>query len=101
MGSNHESPAWQEVKGKEETEIQPQSGPQVSANGSTLLKLHKPGIPIRPVINNKNAPSYKIAKNLMTFSKDPYFLTTTILPQTQQALLTIWSNLRSTSNIEY
>ena len=28
------------------------------------LKLHKPGDPIRPVINNKNAPSYKIAKHI-------------------------------------
>jgi hypothetical protein len=74
MGSNHESSAWQEVKEKEETEIQPQSGPQVSANGSTLLKLHTPGIPIRPVRNNKNAPSYKIAKKLNDILKRPLFL---------------------------
>jgi len=26
------------------------------------LKLHKPNIPIRPVVNNRTAPSYKIAK---------------------------------------
>jgi len=26
------------------------------------LKLHKPNIPIRPVVNNKNAPTYKTAK---------------------------------------
>jgi hypothetical protein len=29
------------------------------------LKLHKPGNPIRPVINNMNTPSYKIAKHLI------------------------------------
>ena len=28
------------------------------------LKLHIPGAPIRPVVNNRNAPSYKIAKKL-------------------------------------
>ena len=27
------------------------------------LKLHKPNIPIRPVINNMNAPTYKTAKH--------------------------------------
>ena len=29
------------------------------------LKLHKPDIPIRPVNNNMNAPTYKIAKYLI------------------------------------
>jgi len=29
------------------------------------LKIHKPGNPIRPVINNMNAPSYKTAKHLV------------------------------------
>jgi len=29
------------------------------------LKLHKPGNPIQPVINNMNAPSYKIDKHLL------------------------------------
>jgi hypothetical protein len=28
------------------------------------LKLHKPGIPIRPVVNNRTTPSYKVAKKL-------------------------------------
>jgi hypothetical protein len=28
------------------------------------LKLHKTGIPIRPVINNRTAPAYKLAKHL-------------------------------------
>jgi hypothetical protein len=28
------------------------------------LKLHKKNIPIRPVINNRTAPSYKLAKHL-------------------------------------
>ena len=28
------------------------------------IKLHKPGNPIRPVVNNTRAPSYKIAKHL-------------------------------------
>lgn len=32
---------------------------------SVELKLHKPGNPIRPAINNMNAPSYKIAKHLL------------------------------------
>jgi len=26
------------------------------------LKIHKPNNPIRPVVNNRNAPTYKIAK---------------------------------------
>jgi len=29
------------------------------------LKMHKPDNPIRPMINNMNAPSYKIAKHLV------------------------------------
>jgi hypothetical protein len=29
------------------------------------LKIHKTGIPIRPVINNVKAPTYKIAKHLV------------------------------------
>jgi hypothetical protein len=33
------------------------------------IKIHKPGNPIRPVINNKNAPMYKIAKNLNNILK--------------------------------
>ena len=28
------------------------------------LKLHKPGNPIWPVVNNMSAPSYKIAKHI-------------------------------------
>jgi predicted ABC-type transport system involved in lysophospholipase L1 biosynthesis ATPase subunit len=31
---------------------------------NALLKLHKPNIPIRPVVNNKNAPGHKAAKKL-------------------------------------
>jgi hypothetical protein len=34
--------------------------PQIKAQ----LKLHKPRIPIRPVINNTQAPTYKVAKHL-------------------------------------
>jgi hypothetical protein len=30
------------------------------------LKLYKPNIPFRPVINNINAPTYKIAKQLVS-----------------------------------
>ena len=29
------------------------------------LKLHEPNIPIQPVINNMNAPTYKTAKHLV------------------------------------
>ena len=29
-----------------------------------LGKIHKPGIPIRPVVNNRTAPSYRAAKKL-------------------------------------
>jgi hypothetical protein len=28
------------------------------------LKLHKPDIPVRPVVNNRSAPAYKTAKKL-------------------------------------
>jgi len=31
------------------------------------IKIHKPNNPIRPVVNNINAPTYKIAKKLMIF----------------------------------
>jgi hypothetical protein len=30
------------------------------------LKLHKPDIPIRPVINNMKAPTHKISKHLLS-----------------------------------
>jgi hypothetical protein len=33
---------------------------------NALLKLHKPNIPIRPVVNNRMAPAYKIARKLNT-----------------------------------
>jgi hypothetical protein len=33
---------------------------------NALLKLHKPNIPIRPVVNNRTAPAYKAAKKLNT-----------------------------------
>jgi hypothetical protein len=33
---------------------------------NALLKLHKPNIPIRPVVNNKNPPGHKAAKKLNT-----------------------------------
>jgi len=29
------------------------------------IKIHKPNNPIRPVVNNRNAPSYKIPKFLV------------------------------------
>ena len=35
-----------------------------------LIKLHKPDKPIRPVINFKTAPSYKISKHLTNLLKD-------------------------------
>ena len=38
------------------------------------LKLHKPNIPIRPVVNNKNAPTYKTAKNLIDILKQCLYL---------------------------
>jgi hypothetical protein len=34
------------------------------SNLKAKLKLHKEGIPIRPVINNRTAPTYKLAKHL-------------------------------------
>ena len=33
---------------------------------NALLKLHKPDIPIRPVVNNRNAPAHKTAMRLNT-----------------------------------
>jgi hypothetical protein len=39
------------------------------------IKLHKPSNPIRPVINNINAPTYKIAKHLMTIINHHLHLT--------------------------
>jgi hypothetical protein len=34
-----------------------------------LLKLHKPNIPIRPVVNNKTAPAYKNSKEVKHYPK--------------------------------
>ena len=34
-------------------------------NLGAQIKLHKPGQPIRPVVNNRNAPAYKISKLLV------------------------------------
>jgi len=36
-----------------------------------LIKIHKEGIPIRPVVNFRNAPSYKLARTL-THLKNTY-----------------------------
>jgi len=33
---------------------------------NALLKLHKPNTPIRPIVNNKNAPTHKTARRLNT-----------------------------------
>ena len=38
------------------------------------LKLHKPNIPIRPVVNNKNAPTYKTTKKLNDILKQCLYL---------------------------
>jgi len=45
------------------------------------IKLHKPGQPIRPVVNNRNAPAYKISKllvnkvnNLLNFRNHLYIV---------------------------
>jgi len=48
------------------------------------LKLHKRNIPIRPVINNINAPSYKTAEHLVGILNTLHSTTTTMLktPQT-------------------
>ena len=66
-----------------------------------LLKLHKPDIPIRPVIHYRKAPSYKIAKKLNDILKRCLSLANHILPLPQQTLPTIWLNLRSTTIIDY
>ena len=41
-----------------------QKKPQLPTLKAQLLKLHKPGNPIRPVVNNMSAPLYKIAKHI-------------------------------------
>jgi hypothetical protein len=35
------------------------------------IKLHTPGHPIRPVVNNRNAPAYKISKLLVNRLNNP------------------------------
>jgi hypothetical protein len=47
------------------------------------IKLHKPGAPIRPVVNNKTVPSYKIAKISMKSFKNTYLSITTTQHVTQ------------------
>jgi hypothetical protein len=49
------------------------------------LKLHKPGAPIRPVVNNRTAPSYKLAKKLNNTLINTYTLITTTQYETQPA----------------
>jgi hypothetical protein len=41
------------------------------------LKIHKPNIPIRPVVNNINAPTYKVARFMAKSLKDYLNLTNT------------------------
>jgi hypothetical protein len=38
------------------------------------MKLHKHGVPIRPVVNNRSAPSYKAAKKLNDILKQHLLL---------------------------
>jgi hypothetical protein len=49
------------TKGKSNTYLKKNPTPPTL---NAQLKLHKPNIPIRPVVNNKNAPAYKTAKTL-------------------------------------
>ena len=46
------------------------SAPEFTA----MPKIHKEGIPIRPLINYTTAPTYKIAKYLTNFIKDNIIL---------------------------
>ena len=39
---------------------------------NALLKLHKPDIPIRPVVNNRNSPTHKTARRLNTILNNRY-----------------------------
>jgi len=48
---------------KKQIKFQTQKNPQ-QPTLKAQIKLHKPGNPIRPVINNVEAPPYKIAKHL-------------------------------------
>jgi hypothetical protein len=41
-----------------------QTPPPHTSTLNAQLKLHKPGAPIRPVVNNRTAPSYKLVKKL-------------------------------------
>jgi len=43
----------------------------LTTNTKTKIKLHKTGIPIRPVINNMKAPSYKPAKHVIRHIHKP------------------------------
>jgi len=52
------------------------------------LKIHKPGIPIRPVVNNRTASSYKAAKADMQHTIDN--IMTLIKPLHSQHLLTAY-----------
>jgi hypothetical protein len=51
-------------------------------------KLHKPGTPIRPIINWKNAPAYELAKHIAKLLHDHLQLPYTYSIQDSKTLIT-------------
>jgi hypothetical protein len=58
------------TKAKSNTHLKNPTPPTLNAQ----LKLHKPNIPIRPFVNNKNAPTCKTAKKLNVILKQCLYL---------------------------
>ena len=65
---------------------------------NALLKLHKPNIPIRPVVNNRSAPSYKIAKKLNTILNHNLHLDNQYTATNSNTLANVVTKLKITPN---
>jgi hypothetical protein len=50
---------------RQETDKIPNTKETFTPTLMAQIKLHKPDKPIRPIINNMNAPTYKVAKYLL------------------------------------
>jgi hypothetical protein len=65
---------------------------------NALLKLHKPEIPIKPVVNNKHAPTHKIAKKLNHILKTHLHLSNQYVVENSTALALNFTNFAISDN---
>jgi hypothetical protein len=64
------------------------------------IKIHKPDNPIRPVVNNKNAPTYKISKKLNNILKQHLKLENQYNIQNSETLARNFSTIKVNNNLK-